>query len=58
MSMKAHVLMDYSSLSGSSTSNVHFIGSLWTGLSIPVDMKMNSITTNHFGIISFQKNIV
>ena len=58
ISTKVHVLMDYSSLSGPSTSNVHFIGGLWTGLTIPLAMQMNTITTNHFGISTFQKNIV
>ncbi len=55
---KVHALMDYSSLSGPSTSTVHFISGLWTGITMPIGMEMNTVTTNHFGIISFQKNIV
>src|SRR5579862_4824959 len=58
LSMKTHLLMDYSSLGGSGTNNIHFIGGMWTGITIPVSMNMNAATTNHFGIGSFQKNMV
>jgi len=58
LSMKTLVMIDYSSLGGKNSSKIHFIVGMLAGLTIPVGMNMNSVTTNHFGISSFQKNAV
>ncbi|HLK29646.1 MAG TPA: hypothetical protein VKT28_13805 [Puia sp.] len=59
LSLKASAFLDYASLNGDvSKSRFHFMSGVTTGVIIPLSMQMNDATAKHFGISSFQKNIV
>ncbi len=59
LSAKASALIDYASINGD-VYNARFqlMGGFSTGLIVPLSMRMNDVTVKHFGISSFQKNMV
>ena|ERR1022692_3340973 len=59
LSLKTSALIDYASINGdASKSRFHFMSGISTGVLMPLSMQMNDATAKHFGIGTFQKNIV
>jgi len=59
LSLKTSAFLDYASINGAvSKSRFRFMSGITTGVIIPLSIQMNDATAKHFGINSFQKNIV